>query len=350
MRQTSSFFFALPIDIYDAMYSSNRQYPMKKLREYALSKGLVVSPHLDREELCMRIAKLPFSYNEFHELSESLKPKSRKPRSEATNLSRSISDAEIQTVIGSLKRKYPNDKINLNKLLTGTMVIKVEHDEFDHGQTRLKQRQPKEVSIEVSSSDDGASKIISSATKHAQELVNSLIDIIGSESKKPIRKERINLTDFTPKQINQFFIRLANSLPGIDFATATVVKVQRANTNIIDDEETENAEGKLLTTINNASLSGENILSSPQVVDFLQDDEYFIHTLRWETEEFHVTRIGDSKLLIEIKATLPSDKLDFQFDVPSYKHRIKSSNEFVKNFSPLSHADKAPFITTLHKR
>lgn len=180
MRQTSSYFFARPVDIYDAIYSSNRQYPMSKLREYAISKGLVVSPHLDREELCMRIAKLPFSYHEFHNLSESLKHKSRKPKSEATNLSRKIEDLEIQTAIQSLKEKYPNDKINLEKLMTGTMVIKVEHDEFDHGQTRLKQRQPKEISIEISSENDSG-KIINSATKHAQELVNSLVDIIGDE-------------------------------------------------------------------------------------------------------------------------------------------------------------------------
>lgn len=350
MRQTSSFFFALPVDIYDAIYSSNRQYPMNKLREYALGKGLVVSPHLTREELCMRIAKLPFSFNEFNELSESLKPKSRKPKSEATNLSRSIPDLEIQTAIDALKKKYPNDKITLNKALTGTMMIKAEYDEFDHGQTRLKQRQPKEIMIEISASKDGETgKIISSATKHTQELVNSLVEAIELESKEAIVKQRINLANFSPKQINQFFIRLANSIPDIDFSTAKNVKVQRAD-NIVDEEETENTEGTLLTTINSASLSGDNILQSPQVLDFLQDDEYFIYILRWETEELHIPSIGSSKLLIEIKATLPSDNLDFQFDVLSYKHRIKASNEYVKNYSPLSHADKAPFISALHKR
>ncbi len=72
MKHPYPHFYALPDDIYDVLYSSVKKYPMDRLRSYAIDKGLVLSSQLSRDDLCMRIASLSFSYNDFYKLSESI--------------------------------------------------------------------------------------------------------------------------------------------------------------------------------------------------------------------------------------------------------------------------------------
>jgi len=353
MSQSSPHFFALSNDIYDALYSSRSRYPDSRLRRYAIKRGIILSNLLSREELCLRIAGLSFSYNDFKELTNNISKTSKKPRSQSTNLDQVISPHQVQNVIDKLKLKHTDNDIKINVNRENVTTLTSDYSVFDRGHTRLKQRVLKRSKIEIAPSKEGGGKIISSSDDHTQKMVASLLSLIEQEDSITISSEVIDLSIFNPSQVNKFFIDLANSVPDLGFSQAVSVKLQKSNIQVEDELEEADADAQefsLLTTINSASMSGGNILQSPQISSFLSGDEYYIHTLRWESNEVFFEGVPGALLYIEIKVTPPVDRTDFSFDILSYRKRIEKDHSFSSSKITMTGEHKKQFIETLQQR
>lgn len=345
MNNTSPKYYPLSNDIFDALYSSPLRFSMTQLRKYALSRGLVCSPLLSKEDLCLKIASLPCSYKDFQELSEALETTARKPKSQAKTVSGTIDTTSVQNVFNNLKEKHPNDSMVLNSHADGSVSIKIEYSEIDHKQTRLKQRIQRSSTININPSDEnGTSHIVSSSNSHTRAVLSSLISEIETKEGKELLTQDIDLSSFAPSKVNQFFIELAQSIADLPFSHAVSVKLQKST---FDEDDSSDEELRLLASINNATLRGENILNSSQVREFLKEDLYYIHTLRWETEEVTFEDVIGAKLIIETSISPPTERTDFSFDIISYRNKINKTTDFVKNSKVMKLKDKKQFLNIL---
>lgn len=356
MRKKASYFYALPVDIKDALLSSTSQYSETSLHRLALTKGVMLSPELSRKELCERISNLPFSYKEFCELSDSLLSSKKATNTETTKLSPSISESDIEIAADILK-DLPNHNVKITRH-EGVIQIKIEYTEFDHKHTRLKQRIERESIIEITRSDDGKLALHSPDTKHSRILVDLIVNQVRSETQKDPEPERIDLSHFSPREVNSFFLDFTKTKAGLKYQKAVDIKLKRANGDY-DEADLEKTETSLLSDIQSASLSGDNVLSSPQVSAFLDKGNYYIHSLRWETKPFEVvdTRPSSKKmyansiLVVEIKAS-PADKREsFSYDVVSYKpETVNDSSRYCKEPKPITGDQKAPYKNMLGEK
>lgn len=355
MRKKASYFYALPADIKDALLASVGQYSEANLHRLALGKGVQLSSELSRKELCERISNLPFSYKEFCELSDSMLSSKKAPKTETTKLSSSISENDIEEGAEVLK-SLPNHnvKITRNK---GIVQVRAEYTEFDHKHTRLKQRVEREAVFEITRSGDGKLVISSPDTKHSREMVDLIINQVRAETQKDPEPERIDLSGYNPREVNKFFLAFTKSDSGLQYKKAIDVKLKKADGD--DDEaELEKIESQTLADIQSASLSGDNVLSSTQVGDFLERGNYYIHSLRWETKPLEVMDVrprsakASSKaiLIVEIKAS-PSDKREsFSYDVLTYKPEKVGSSGFCKEPQSITSEQKAAYKTKLGEK
>lgn len=342
MKDPHPHFYALPNEIYDALYSSKQKYPDSKLREYAIKRGLVLSQELDRNELCLRIASLPFSYEDYSQLSNSLILEAKQPNTQVRKLDRKIPIEKIQHIGQDLKNKYPDAAFKFTKGESDNenIVITIEHIERDHSQTPLRQKTYKTEKIEIS-----GDVISRTSNEYSKSIEYTLIDLIEKECGYEIKAKDIDLSSFSSKYVNRFFVELPRYIKELGFSHVISVKVKKNNIDSYDDDEmTREIESKLSGHITAASLSGENILGSPQVKSFLEGDEYYIHLLKWETESVSVSDTNGAKLVIEIKVTPPETRTDFSFDITGYYPKNKQNFKFVKNIQKMEGFKKRPFM------
>lgn len=342
-------YFALPNDIFDALYSSQQKFPLTKLKEYAVERGLILSDKLDREEICLKLASLPYSYHQFYELSEVIQPDTKKPRITSQRLETKITANDFQNIFPKFQEKNPHDALSMSSTREGRIKIQTEYTKIDHGQTRLKQRVHQHAEIEVIPDKDGNATIRSTATNHTSELLASLIASLEDDKEEELSILSIDFSELTTTEaINYFFLTVPESITELPYRKATVIKLQRAdNITHDEDEDEERTSEALLSTINNATLAGSNILQSSQVIDFLKDGEYYIHTLRWETEEIQLDGDTPAILNIEIKVTPPKDRENFIFDVLNYRN--KHGSDYVVKPKSLMTSQKDKYRKLIEK-
>lgn len=318
------YFFAQPNDIFDALYSSERNYSLKQLKLYALKYGIVVSARCDRETLCRRLASLTYDYHAFMELSESLQTTSRKKQSSVIHLDKGITLDQIQTIFPNLQNKRHRENITLKtrRSNNNNIGIDVNYTEIDHGQTRLKQRTPKDSKIEIL---DGK-KIRYTSNERTEEIIQALIASLEESEEEEISIQKIDLSTFVnPKVINDFFINLtfadSDVLP---FMQVSHIGIHKLDSDMEDEEE---ASEMLLASINKASLSGNDVLNSAEVKKFLKSGDYYIHKISWLTDPISIKSLQGETFQAHLKLgaqTLPADtRENFRFEPIRYYKNIE---------------------------
>lgn len=317
------YFFAQPNDVFDALYSSERSYSLKQLKLYALKYGIVVSDRCDRETLCRRLASLTFDYHAFMELSESLQPTSRKKQSSVIHLDKDITLDQIQTIFPNLqdRRHRENLALKTRRSDNSNVTIDVNYTEIDHGQTRLKQRTPKDSKIDIL---DGK-KIRYTSNERTEEIIQALIATLEESEKEEIVIRKIDLSIFVdPKIINDFFINLTSAdTDDLPFMQVSHIGIHKLGS----DKEDEEASEMLLASINKASLSGSDVLNSTEVQKFLKSGDYYIHRIGWLTDPVEIKTLRGDTYLAHLKLgaqTKPADtRENFRFEPIRYYKNIE---------------------------
>ncbi|PWQ94873.1 hypothetical protein [Leucothrix arctica] len=361
MRKKASYFYPMPVDIKDALLSSAGQYSLAKLHRIAVVKGLMLSPELSRKELCERISLLPFSYKEFCALSDSLLSSKRTAKTETTKLNSSITEEDVELGAEVLK-SLPNHSIKITRHQGSRIQIRAEYTEFDHKHTRLKQRVEREAVVNIIRGKDNKLVINGPDTEHTRMMVNLMVNQIKTETSKNPEPERIDLSSYNTREVNKFFLEFTKSTTGLQFKKAVDIKLKKAELSLGDEEEEEEEAKKvgaeLLGNIKSASLSGDTVLSSPQVQEFINSGEYYIVSLRWETKPVAIENARPKEkitsvnaiLLVEIKASPSSTRKNFSYDVLRYKPEKVSSFEYRKGFMSISSDHKAKYKTMLGEK
>lgn len=336
-----SFFFAQPIDIFDALFSSEKKYSLKQLKLFALERGIVVSSECDRETLCRRLASLTYDFHLFSMLSASMQSVSRQKQSSVIHLDKEISISDIQKILPKLQQKRNREDISI-KANSGVTKIDVSYTEINHGQTRLKQRTPRDSSIEVMKG-----KIRYTSDERTDEVLSTLISCLEDEKNGEIKLKKIDLSSIIdPRIINKLFLDLTlcnnEELPFMQVSHVGIHKIE-SNT---DDQ---NASENLMSNINNASLSGSNVLNSPEVKNFLKSGEYYIHAIRWLTDPIEITNSRGEKQEVHLRlgalVSPPETRETFKFEPVRYHLNIEG-NMSVQD-RPLDKINEKPFLDKL---
>lgn len=304
IHKDSVFIYPQPNDIFDVLISSKQRFNDWELRRFALERGILVSEHMDREALCLRIASLPFDHALLNKLEEILKVESRRSKVSSQRLQGTLGTDELQTAINKLKQQNPREQIDLNITRNGKATLKIHYNEVDHAVTRLKQRKPKQATVELETQGESNTNIRYQASERVEEIVTSLLSILDEKEAKS--RINIDLSTLTPTQTNQFFLELVNSIPGLPFNHTLKVGIQKVQNHATDDDsdEEDDLSNSLVAEINKAMVSGHNPLQTTAVQALLDSGEYYIHTIRWETGRVTLTDGGtafDGHVLLEIK-------------------------------------------------
>jgi len=336
-----SFFFAQPIDIFDALFSSEKKFSLKQLKLFALERGIVVSSHSDRETLCRRLASLTYDYHLFSELSASMQSISRQKQSSVIHLEKEIPIEDIQKILPKFQQKRDREEITI-KANTDRIKLSASYTEIDHSQTRLKQRTPRDSSIEIMKG-----KIRYTSDDRTDEILSTLISCLEDEHKEEIKFNRIDLSSiYDPRIINKLFLDLTlcnkDDLP---FMQVSHVAIHRIESNTEDSKASE----RLMTSINNASLSGNNVLNSPEVKTFLQSGDYYIHTIRWLTDPVEIRNSRGEQKVVHLRLgaqVSPADTREtFKFEPIRYHLNIEGTMSLQDRL--LDKINEKPFLDML---
>lgn len=144
-------------DIFDGLMSAKQQITPKMLREFFLEKGIFLSGQVSREKLIHYISVLNLDYHDVQFLVEQLTPPSRKEKVRFVDLECSATKLEMRDFVNEVKNDR-TDSYNesYQPQIIGDenrVVVNVEYDEIDLSKTRLRQRRPKEATVELEALD-----------------------------------------------------------------------------------------------------------------------------------------------------------------------------------------------------
>lgn len=350
----SVFIYAQPNDIYDALIASKQKLTLWQLRKYALDHGFIVPENIEREALCLRIASIPFDHIMLQELSELLKTESRPPKTSSQKVEGEISPDTLRNLLSELKGKRQRDEINVSIKANGSPVVRVKYVDIDHNITRLKQRKPKEASIEIDTTSDGKTTLRYPSDERIKEIVNCLLDTI--DEKENISRARFSLTlfDFTPAQINDFFFRLISNIE--DLPLDHVIKIGIHKSASLEGDETNEEEDdevsqSLVSQINKATMSGNDLLASREIQDFLREGRYYIHTIRWQTQIISLRDNNDQPtegaVRLEVQCTPPDKMSHLAYEAINYLKYVTEKSRLNSTPVQLSRLQSKQYVSMI---
>ena len=218
----------------------------------------------------------------------------------------------------------------------------------------------REAVINVTRGKDGKLVINGPDTEHTRMMVDLMINQIKVETSKDPEPERIDLSAYSPREVNKFFLSFIKKNEGLQYFKAVDIKLKKVGSDLDDEEDDEGKEAgaKLLGSIKSASLSGDAVLSSHQVKEFINSGEYYILSLCWETKPVEIEHVrpqgkvtsANAILLVEIKTSPSNTRKNFSFDVLRFKPEKVGSLEYRKGFMPISSDQKAEYKTMLGEK
>lgn len=288
------------------------------------------------------------------ELSELLKTESRPPKTSSQKVEGEISPDTLRNLLSELKGKRQRDEINVSIKANGSPVVRVKYVDIDHNITRLKQRKPKEASIEIDTTSDGKTTLRYPSDERIKEIVNCLLDTI--DEKENISRARFSLTlfDFTPAQINDFFFRLISNIE--DLPLDHVIKIGIHKSASLEGDETNEEEDdevsqSLVSQINKATMSGNDLLASREIQDFLREGRYYIHTIRWQTQIISLRDNNDQPtegaVRLEVQCTPPDKMSHLAYEAINYLKYVTEKSRLNSTPVQLSRLQSKQYVSMI---
>jgi hypothetical protein len=331
----SVFIYAQPNDIYDALIASKQKLTLWQLRKYALDHGFIVPEDIEREALCLRIASIPFDHLMLQELSELLKTESRSPKTSSQKVDGEISSDTLRDLLPDLKDKRQRDNISISLKADGSPVIRVAYTDIDHNITRLKQRKPKEAIIEINTTNDGKTTLRYPSDERVKEIVNCILDTIDEQENTSRNRFSLNLSEFLPAQTNDFFFRLINNIEDLPLGHVVKIGIHKSKSSEDEDdneEENDEVSQSLVSQINKASMSGNDLLASREIQEFLHEGRYYIHTIRWQTQIMSLRDNQDQPIegavRLEVQCSPPDKMTHLSYEAVNYLKYVAEKSNF----------------------
>lgn len=276
-------------ELYDGLLSSQRRMNTNALRQLALSRGILFSGTLSREDMCDSLATICHDYYSLEEISQRLAVTQRRTRCSraALPVESTLTVDQVGDVLRQIKDEYSDDEgsvVTIQKVGDASYSVNLKYMDVDLSRTSLRQKVPRDAEFVVDV--DAAGLLVRApSTDKGAELVGKLQEQVSVKTGEDVEQDVIELVGVSdPAERTQFFIDLLDSIPSMPKETVIQVKVASealdGNANPIDVEDIADGYAGILR----AQLDGGNILMTDEYRR-LKDSGFFIAVVRWYAKD-----------------------------------------------------------------
>lgn len=329
-----SLYYASDKAMFDAL--TQRKVTVAHLRELFLSRGIIISPDTDKEELAKQFSSFFHDYADFQKLSVLIGAHSARERTTNVDLKASLSKEQLLDSLQSTKELLEDQlQDSVDFWVQGDAVMcTVRYTKTDYGQSEFRQVIQKEAQIKFEPTSSGwrVTGPMNDKFKTVSASLQSQIEIMTEEKVEVID---ISLSAYPGAELrSRFFRQLIYALPKmkvvdvIDVATFNPVKdvddMLEEDSDFLDGEEPEVKDSKAITRITKAQLRGQGVLESEQLRS-LEADGFYIWKILWHAVDDN--QFDSDVYVLESQFGKQADCSDFSYIVKGVM-RYQSVGEY----------------------
>lgn len=310
----------------------------------ARKRGIILSSDDSREDLAKYLSLLTFDYRQMCELVDFASNKEREDRKSLTTFEATSKIEDIASAAEKLKSdRGPRhgEVYNITQVSSTRIMIEIKYSELDYSKTRLSQRQPREIKIEIDLVKDGFQTRYD-ANERARQIVQDFAALMAGAVPQEIVLKSLT----TAAGRTQFFINLIKGIKGFKLDNVTTARcslMPSADSSALDDEDEEllseersHLEEKLTSTIKNIQLSGDLVHSSDEFVS-AKDKGLYVNHLVWTSSE------QKRKVIFEAGFGDENHEGEFRYDIRGIYER-KADGQYRRTKASVKLGEKLPLL------
>jgi hypothetical protein len=334
-------FFATDKDVHDLL----TRLTVDALLTVSKSRGLLLSPLWQKDQIVSFLSKQMFSYPQ---LQEALKWMERDEREERATPSKLDADVDMSAVVQAFEkirdeRKDPDERMGFTSRPSGELEVKIQYTQLDYSQATLRQRTTKEITFLVKKEGNIFDFSYNNNPK-AAEYYAEVKKVVKGE-KPSLITECVSLAGIQDngKRV-QFFVDLMSGMPGFQLRTVRDVKAERLPTvrQGNENQTDEDGKGKMEDMVKKMALAGGSVWTSPEFKTMV-DRGFFVYNTKWLGTESD----GDNRV-IEFEAGFSSGEcLDFAVRVLGLYKR-NEHGDLESKISPMNANERENLRSLVH--
>lgn len=291
-----SLYYASDKAMFDAL--TQRKITIAHLREFFLSRGIVISPDTNRKFLARQFSALFHDFYDYQKLSSLMGSHSYRERATSIDLVVDVDREELLRAAEYTKEFLEGEGDVAEVTISGEgVVVRVKYQKTNYAQAEFRQVVEKEAVITLEKAKDGW-KVCGPMNEKFKQFTDEFRSQVESLTGKNVEPKAITLSGYPdPALRTNFFRRLIDSVQG--FQVETVIDVSTFNPKKSDEEfdssldedgslvdgfDEESAESTPKTSkvvrITKAQLRGVGVLESDQLVR-LEKEGFYIWKILW---------------------------------------------------------------------
>lgn len=329
-----SLYYASDKAMFDAL--TQRKVTVAHLRELFLSRGIIISPDTEKEELAKQFSSFFHDYADFQKLSILIGAHSARERTTNIDLKASLDKEQLLNSLQSTKELLEDQhQDGVEFWVQGDAIMcTVSYTKTDYGQSEFRQVIQKEAHIKFEPTSSGwkVTGPMNDKFKVVSAALQSQIETLTDEKVEIVD---ISLAAYPDSGLrSQFFRKLIHALPKmrvvdvIDVATYNPVKdvedILEEDDDFLDGDEPKVKESKAITRITKAQLRGQGVLESEQLLG-LEDNGFYIWKILWHAVDEN--QIDSDMYILESQFGKQADCSDFSYIVKGVM-RYQSAGEY----------------------
>jgi hypothetical protein len=329
-----SLYYASDKAMFDAL--TQRKVTVAQLRELFLSRGIIISPETDKEELARQFSSFFHDYADFQKLSVLIGAHSARERTTNIDLKAALNKGQLLESLQSTKELLEDRyQDGVDFWVQGeTIMCTVRYTKTDYGQSEFRQVIQKEAQIKFEPTSSGwkVTGPMNDKFKLVSAALQSQIEIVTDEKVQVVDISLLAYPDSSLR--SKFFRQLIHALPKmkvvdvIDVATFNPVKdvddILEEEADLLEGDEPELKESKAITRITKAQLRGQGVLESEQLMG-LESNGFYIWKILWHAVDDN--QIDSDMYVLESQFGKQADCSDFSYIVKGVM-RYQSAGEY----------------------
>lgn len=322
-----------------------------QLAAFLREHGIVVSDLLSKEDLTRYFRFLPLAWPEFDGLVTRLDRPDREEKHSSCKINAQIAD--IPAILERLETIKEARGLRFAEVHKATVIaanvveLNVQYTETDPSKTRALQRRERQVTIRIEKIG-AVINVRHHDNERARAIVAKLEEAIAPTTPPASRREVIDVSGLSSAQRDDFFTRMARSIPGYELDDVNDLKVERIDTFAPaepgDEPEVEpdtTAETDFQGIVRKAVLSGTGLLFSEDYQRYSAGG-FAISKMVWTVRE--TTNASD---VVELMAECRGENgAEFRYDAVGKYPRL-DDGRVGQHRVPIRGPDKQQFLELL---
>lgn len=330
MIKTGSIYYASDKALFDAL----RQQKMTKeaMRSLFLSRGILISPKTDKEELARHFSRLIHDYFDHQNIAERLASSQRIERNTSTRLDGEMDMEMLEKMAQNICDQQTEMGANARVITrTGGLDILIDYKTVDYKKSEFRQVEKKSATI-VFDLRGRNLNIRSPINDYIEDVKEKCVDLIYEQftDSEPPKISKISLEAHPkPETRTLFFTQLISSLAGHKLVEATDVWVFNP------DDQDEDEEDSIGVHIKKAMLVGEQVSRSPELKKLIEDD-FYISKVVWtaKTEAFDADMYTFEASFLD-----PAECSTFAYRIKGVNRYSEAHKMLLKDRTPVTNLD-----------